>query len=224
MTRKLRTGKLPLTGALLAGAWVLATSLAMAGAGPARAAEAKPPPPLQGSWTVYHGDPAGSGNARSVTSVRVHSRVWTSPALDGQLYGQPLVFGHRVYVATENNTVYALSTATGATAWSTHLGKPVPASTLPCGNITPTVGITGTPVIDPARHEIFVVADEYRGGQPAHFLVGLDTATGHRTMTRRVDPPGQDPAAILQRTGLTLTGIWAAPTRLQHRHVAGLRS
>jgi outer membrane protein assembly factor BamB len=205
MTRKLRTGKLPLTGALLAGASLLATSLAIAGAGPARAAEAKPPPRLPGSWTVYHGDPAGSGNARSVTSVRVRSRVWTSPALDGQLYGQPLVFGHRVYVATENNTVYALSAATGAVVWSTHLGKPVPASTLPCGNITPTVGITGTPVIEPARHEIFVVADEYRSGQPAHFLVGLNTATGHRKMTRRVDPPGQDPAAILQRTGLTLT-------------------
>jgi outer membrane protein assembly factor BamB len=131
--------------------------------------------------------------------------VWTSPNLDGQIYGQPLVFGHRVYVATENNTVYALSTATGAVQWKNHLGKPVPASTLPCGNIAPSVGITGTPVIDPARHEIFVVTDEYRAGSPAHFLVGLDTATGNREMTRRVDPPGQDTSAILQRTGLTLT-------------------
>jgi hypothetical protein len=33
-------------------------------------------------------------------------------------------------------------------------------STCRCGDILPTVGITGTPVIDTARSEIFVVADE----------------------------------------------------------------
>ncbi|MGN6677340.1 MAG: outer membrane protein assembly factor BamB family protein, partial [Streptosporangiaceae bacterium] len=205
MTRKFLTGNLRLSSTMLAGASVLAGSLAITGAGAATAAETSPRPGQAGSWTVYHGNRAGSGNARSVRSVSVRARVWTSPTLDGQLYGQPLVLGHRVYVATENNTVYALSTATGAVQWSKHLGKPVPASTLSCGNITPTVGITGTPVIDPARHEIFVVTDEYRAGRPAHFLVGLDTTTGRREMTRRVDPPGQDPAAILQRTGLTLT-------------------
>jgi len=68
----------------------------------------------------------------------------------------------------------------------------------------PTVGITGTPVIDPARAEIFVVADEMVHGNPAHLLVGLATATGKTEMTRDVDPPGADPAALLQRTGLTL--------------------
>ncbi len=193
------------TGRLLAGAAMLAASIVMTGADVAFAASTKPPPVPSFSWTVYHGDPAGSGIARSVTSVSVRARAWTSPTLDGQIYGQPLVLGHLVYIATENNTVYALSTATGVVRWSAHLGRPVPASALPCGNITPTVGITGTPVIDPARHEIFVVTDEYPGGRPAHFLVGLNTATGHRELTRRVDPPGQDPAAILQRTGLTLT-------------------
>ncbi len=205
MTRSLRcNGRL--TGGLLAGTAMLAASVVMTSAGEAFAASAKPPPPFPSrSWTVYHGDPAGSGNARSVTSVSVRARAWTSPTLDGQIYGQPLVFGHLVYIATENNTVYALSAANGAVAWSTHLGKPVPAGTLPCGNITPVVGITGTPVVDPARHEIFVVADELLSGRPAHVLVGLDTATGRHVMTRRVDPPGQDPAAILQRTGLTLT-------------------
>jgi outer membrane protein assembly factor BamB len=205
MTKKFLTGSIRLMSTLLAGASVLTASFAFTGAQQSRAAETSPDPLQPGSWTAYHGDPAGSGNARSVTSVSVRARAWTSPTLDGQLYGQPLVFGHMVYVATENNTVYALSTATGAVRWKTHVGKPVPASTVPCGNITPTVGITGTPVIDPARHEIFVVAAEYRAGRPAHFLVGLDTATGRREMTRRVDPPGQDPAAILQRTGLTLT-------------------
>ncbi len=45
------------------------------------------------SWTVYHGDPAGSGVAASVASVDLSSPAWTSPALDGQLYGEPLVSG-----------------------------------------------------------------------------------------------------------------------------------
>ncbi len=89
-------------------------------------------------------------------------------------------------------------------AWSRHLAAPVPASSLPCGDIAPTAGITGTPVIDPARREIFVVADEEVRGRPAHVLAGLSTATGRVEMTRDVDPPGADTSALLQRTGLNL--------------------
>jgi outer membrane protein assembly factor BamB len=158
-----------------------------------------------GSWTVYHHDRAGSGVAGALTRVDTSSRKWTSPALDGDLYGEPLISGGRVYVATQNNTVYALSAATGKVAWATHLGAAVPASHLPCGDISPTVGITGTPVIDPARHEIFAVADLLVGGKPAHRLVGLSTITGARMLTVGVDPAGSTPSALLQRTGLTLT-------------------
>ncbi len=164
------------------------------------------PSPGAGSWTVYHGDLAGRGVAASAGAVDTSSRAWTSPALDGQLYGEPLVSAGRVYVATENDTVYALSAATGKVAWSRHLATPVPASSLPCGDIDPTVGITGTPVIDPARAEIFVVADEESHGRPAHVLTGLSTATGRVEMTRDVDPAGADTATLLQRTGLTLAG------------------
>ena len=124
--------------------------------------------------------------------------------LDGQIYGEPLVYVGRVYVATENDTVYALSAATGTVAWSAHLGQPVPAGSLPCGNITPTVGITGTPVIDQSRGEIFVVADELANGSPAHRLVGFGTASGHIELSQDVDPPRADTTALLQRTGLTL--------------------
>jgi polyvinyl alcohol dehydrogenase (cytochrome) len=183
----------------------LATALLGIGAGPAHAAVVAPDPPAgSGSWTVYHGDPAGTGIAAPVTAVDTGSQVWTSPALDGQIYGEPLVYAGRVYVATENDTVYALSAATGAVAWAAHLGSPVPAGLLPCGDIAPTVGITGTPVIDPSRDEIFVVADELVNGSPAHHLVGLGMASGTVEMSRDVDPPGADTAALLQRTGLTL--------------------
>ena len=156
------------------------------------------------SWTVYHGNSAGGGVATTVSSVTLSSPAWTSPALDGQLYGEPLASGGRIFVATENDTVYALSATNGAVEWSSHLGAPVPSGSLPCGNISPNVGITGTPVIDEARSELFVVADELVHGSPMHELVGLDTATGKTELTKGVDPTGSTPAALLQRTGLTL--------------------
>ncbi len=162
------------------------------------------PPAGSSSWPVYHGDPAGTGTAAPVSAVRTAAPVWASPAVDGQIYGEPLVSAGRVYVATENDTVYALSAATGAVVWSTHLGRPVPAASLPCGDITPTVGITGTPVIDASRGEIFVVADELADSEPAHRLVGLSTTSGKVEMSQDVDPPGVNTAALLQRTGLAL--------------------
>ena len=157
-----------------------------------------------GSWLVYHGDPAGSGVDTSGATLTPTRAVWTSPVLDGAVYGEPLVDGSTVYVATENDTVYALSAATGAVVWSTHVGTPVAAGSLPCGDISPTVGITGTPVIDPSTGEIFVVADHEVAGVPAHELVGLSLAGGAVRLTQPVDPAGQDPADLLQRTGLAL--------------------
>jgi outer membrane protein assembly factor BamB len=155
-------------------------------------------------WTVYHGNYAGTGVAPPLKAVDTKVRAWTSPTLEGEIYGEPLVFSNRVYVATENDTVYALSAANGVVVWSTHVGRPVPAGSLPCGDIGPTVGITGTPVIDPTRQEIFAVADELQKGKPVHVLVGLSTATGKREMSEDVDPPRSNHAAMLQRTGLTL--------------------
>jgi hypothetical protein len=157
-----------------------------------------------GSWTVYHGDAAGSGASGAIGAVDTSAAAWTSPVLDGQLYGEPLVSSGDVFVATQNDTVYALSTSTGRVIWSTHVGPPVPASALPCGDISPTVGITGTPVIDQSRNELFVVADELANGHPVHKLVGLNSSSGAIELAENVDPPGADAAALLQRTGLTL--------------------
>ena len=186
-----------------AGLLVLACVLCGIEGGPSYAAVLSPPAGSS-SWPVYHGDPAGTGTAAPVSAVRTAAPVWASPVVDGQIYGEPLVSAGRVYVATENDTVYALSAATGAVIWSTHLGPPVPAASLPCGDITPTVGVTGTPVIDASRGEIFVVADELADGEPAHRLVGLSTTSGQVKMSQDVDPPGVNTAALLQRTGLAL--------------------
>lgn len=159
---------------------------------------------LAPGWTVYHGDAQGTGVSTSYTSVNTSSPAWTSPVLDGELYGQPVVLGNDVYVATENDTVFALSSTSGHVVWRRHIARPVPSTALPCGDIAPTVGITGTPVIDPTRNEIFVVADEYIHGGPHHRMVGLNASTGAIELNEDVDPPGADPAALLQRTGLNL--------------------
>jgi outer membrane protein assembly factor BamB len=157
------------------------------------------------NWTVYHGDAAGMGASSALRAVDTVRRAWTSPALNGKIYGEPLVYNDRVYVATENDYAYALSSTNGRVVWTRHLATPVPSSDLPCGDIAPTVGVTGTPVIDPSRNEIYFVADELVGGVPEHKLIGLNTSSGALELSVRVDPSGSVPSALLQRTGLNLT-------------------
>ncbi|HUI04978.1 MAG TPA: PQQ-binding-like beta-propeller repeat protein [Acidimicrobiales bacterium] len=156
------------------------------------------------NWTTYHANGVESGVAPVTATLTRPTRAWTSPALDGQLYGEPLVLGSQVVVATENDVVYALNATTGAVEWSTTVGSAVPASDLPCGDISPSVGITGTPVIDAGRSEVFVVADELAGAVISHHLVGLGLATGNVLLDQVVDPPGTNTAAQLQRPGLAL--------------------
>ncbi len=186
----------------------LAASAALTGpgAGSAAAATSVSHVDATSSWTVYHGDPIGSGVDTSGVTFSPAAPAWQSPVLDGQVYGEPLESGGRVYVATENDTVYALAADTGAVLWSTHVGPAVPSSDLPCGDISPQVGITGTPVIDVGRGEIFAVADELIDSAPAHMLVGLNMYTGTQELNQDVDPPGSSPPHLLQRTGLNLDG------------------
>jgi len=159
-------------------------------------------------WTTFDHDSLRSGVDPSGNSFSPATPAWTSPTFDGQLYGQPLVANGRVFVATENDTVYALAANTGAVLWSNHVGTPLDPSTVPglCGDIHPTVGITGTPVIDAARSEIFVVATVTAGSNAAHELIGLDIYTGTVLLNENIDPPGANPAFQLQRVSLALTG------------------
>ena len=112
-----------------------------------------------------------------------------------------------MFVATENDTVYALAADTGTVLWSNHVGdagrrRPI----FPAGDIGPTVGVTGTPVIDTARSEIFVVADEAVAGPAiaSHHLIGLDIYTGAVELDQVIDPAGSYPPAQLQRASLAL--------------------
>src|SRR3984957_14811274 len=112
------------------------------------------------SWTTYHGNAEATGVQAAQMKLLPSRRAWTSPILDGQLYGEPLVAEGRIVAATENDSVYVMAADSGNILWSRHLANAVPSRDLPCGDISPEVGITGTPVIDSTRHEIFVDADK----------------------------------------------------------------
>ena len=89
--------------------------LALVWAGPAFGSTASTTSPAPSpSWTVYHGDPAGSGVASGRQLGRRRLARLDLPDLDGELYGEPLVSEGQVFVATENDTVYALSATNGA--------------------------------------------------------------------------------------------------------------
>ncbi len=160
------------------------------------------------SWITYHHDAARSGIDPDSSSPVAPTQVWQTPAVDGPIYGQPLVYGSHLYVATENDTVYALDSATGATVWQKHLATAVPAGQMPCGDINPTVGITSTPVIDPATGRIYVVGDTWDGSSSSsikHELFGLNLSDGSPAGPAIVvDPPSSIPADQLQRVSLAL--------------------
>ena len=82
------------------------------------------------------------------------------------------------------------------------VGAPVPGSALPCGNIDPS-GITGTPVIDPADDEVWVVAFVEPG---LHQLVGINLLDGRVRSRQTIDLPGVDELAEQQRSALTVEG------------------
>ena len=143
------------------------------------------------SWPVYHHDGLGSGADPTSTNLSPGAPAWTSAALDGQIFGEPLVQSGRVVVATENDTVDELAANTGAVLWSTHVGTAVPRGTSPAGTSRPTVGITGTPVIDAARGEVFAVTDEAAGAERPALPGGPRPL--HR---RRAAAPGHHVAGI----------------------------
>ena len=97
--------------------------LSTATAGTARS---RPVPRASGfgsNWTTYHGNAEATGVQAAQTKLRPSRRAWTSPTLDGQLYGEPLVADGRVVAATENDTVYVMAADSGRILWSRHLAN-----------------------------------------------------------------------------------------------------
>jgi hypothetical protein len=157
---------------------------------------------LSTSVLTYHNDTIRDGvNSTETTlspaNVKEGSfgKLYTV-ALDGNAYAEPLVVPGEtitagantvgtpgvytvVYVETQNDSVYAVDTISGAVLWKrsflslttgatagTDVNNPLGAALLTaptsaevdCTDITPTYGITGTPVIDLATNRMYVVA------------------------------------------------------------------
>jgi hypothetical protein len=159
------------------------------------------PAAAQVSVLTQHNDIARTGanlgeTMLNTTTVNVNQfgKLFTR-AVDGYIYAQPLVVanvsipnqGTRnvVYAATEHNSVFAFDadSATASTSlWHVNLGPSVPSADVQCGDLTPEVGITSTPVIDQSTGTIYVVAKskELVGATFQYFqrLHALDIASG----------------------------------------------
>jgi outer membrane protein assembly factor BamB len=103
--------------------------------------------------------------------------------VDGDVYAQPLVVGSTVYVATENDQVYAFNAGTGAQVWHTSLGSPFVigkvSSLAKCTDLTPNIGITGTPAY--ANNELYMFANIVDPGTntPHYYFVAVNATTGN---------------------------------------------
>jgi len=141
------------------------------------------------SILTYHGDALRTGwnaSEHSLTTSNVGASTFGIVAtvqLDGQVNAEPLVLasasGNVAYVVTQNDSVYAIDTSTGAILAQRHIGTPVPRSALPpgCGVKGTTIGIESTPVIDPDTNLLYLIADTYDGSKPAYRIHALDSKT-----------------------------------------------
>ncbi len=153
---------------------------------------------------TYHNDLARTGQnlletalTPATVSPATFGRVFTR-VVDGFVYAQPLIVTGLaipgkgthdvVFVATENDTVYAFD-ATGTlkrSLWKRRLtvtrtgGRAVKSKEVGCDDLVPKIGVTSTPVIDRASGTLYVVAKtkERGAGNFVQRLHALDLATG----------------------------------------------
>ncbi|HUL63694.1 MAG TPA: pyrrolo-quinoline quinone, partial [Burkholderiaceae bacterium] len=159
-------------------------------------------------------------------------------AVDGKVDAQPLYLAnvsipgggtHNVlYVVTEHGSAYAFDADSGAQLWKvTTLGAgESPSDDVGCSNLTPEIGITGTPVIDRTRGPngaLYLVAMSKLPGPPGASATyfqrvhALDVATGAelfggpQTVVASADGTGSggttvdfQPFRYMHRTGLLL--------------------
>ncbi|MGA2665184.1 MAG: PQQ-binding-like beta-propeller repeat protein [Nitrososphaerales archaeon] len=131
-------------------------------------------------WLTYHDASNRSGYTGSLPEIGTPYVSWSS-RVGGPVFAEPLYYDGETYVATENDSVYALSSTSGAVSWSVHLATPAlsHSPTYSCDggspSITPLIGITGTPVIDPSTSTLYVVALNAGAG---FTLFAIDTASG----------------------------------------------
>jgi hypothetical protein len=127
----------------------------------------------------------------SNVNTAAFGKLFTDP-VDAQIYAEPLYVANVtipnhgthnvVYIATENDSVYAFDAdAGGPPLWQKSFLSPgvtpIPSADTGCGQIVPIIGITATPVIDPATGTIYIVAQTKENGSYVHRLHALDITT-----------------------------------------------
>lgn len=139
-----------------------------------------------------------------------------STAVEGQVYAQPVTAGGTVVVATEANQAYGLDPTSGAVRWRTSLGPAWPVSTVGCGDLAPTIGVTSTPVYDAASRTVYMTSKVNDGAdvwQPHWYMHALDAGSGLERAgwpVRIEGTPSNDPEhrfnplTAVQRPGLLL--------------------
>src|SRR6202035_2679106 len=144
-------------------------------------------------------------------------QLW-SATVSGQVYAQPLLANGTLLIATENNLLYGLDPASGALKWAhpANLGIPWNAADIGCGDLAPTIGVTATPVIDPATNTAYLTHKTYVSGSSGTarwYMDAIDLASGAERSGFPValegsaqNAPGQSfhPTTQLQRPGLLL--------------------
>lgn len=116
-----------------------------------------------------------------------------SIAVDGYVYAQPLYAAHVnniaggthnvLYVATENDTLYAIDADDGTLLWNQPFVDPknnitpVDMSDVHCTDLVPQIGITSTPVIDLTTGTIFLVTKSKENNSFFQRLHAIDIAT-----------------------------------------------
>jgi outer membrane protein assembly factor BamB len=161
------------------------------------------------TWLTYHANLSRTGVDPSEPSLNPIKMAWSNNLDGARVYGQPVVADGRVFVATENDDVYALDAHDGHVLWQHSVGTPLEnVSEYVCGDISP-VGITSTPAIDLARSTLYVVAETTsHGAPPVSFeLVGFNLYSGQITV--RADaapalPAGESLLYLQQRSALAI--------------------
>ncbi len=219
---RLGRNRLFVGGSALAALALLAFGQTSAAAVSARAASAVRASGSQGQLLTYGYDNARNGLDTADPSFAHLTSAWNA-SISGGIYGEPLVDGSLVIVASEDDEVYALNASSGRVAWKFSVGSPARVSVIDttpslssgCGDIDP-LGITGTPVIDPSRSEIYVAAEVQSAGTSdwegiKHVLVGAKFTSTSATVLfdHPIDPPGAGSTyeipAEQQRSALTLS-------------------
>jgi hypothetical protein len=193
---------------------------------------------------TYHYDNGRSGanlNETTLTPVNVNSAHFGKKGefvVDGLVDGQPLYLSqisvngqmkNVLYVATEHGSVYAfdadsINGMTSTFLWKTStLGSGETTSdNRGCGQVSPEIGITSTPVIDRSRNAIYVVAMSKNSSgnyfQRLHALnlsTGAELFGGPQTITAKYPGTGDnssggnvifDPKQYKERPGLLQIG------------------